>query len=258
MSPSWIFNTAIGALLLPPLNLMLLCALGLWLRPRHPRGGLALSGASLLILALICTRPGAMLFIAPLEKLNAPLLSVTGSNAQAIVVLGAGRISSAPEYGGQDIPSAMALQRLRYAAVLQRRMTLPVLITGGQPDGSAVSEAEIMARVLREDFAVPVQWLEPASDNTAENAQFSAVMLRKAGVRRIVLVTDAMHMQRAKLAFQQAGLEVLPAPTIFLSADAGNAADWIPRSYWLHQGYYATHEWLGLLWYQLRHRVSAG
>jgi uncharacterized SAM-binding protein YcdF (DUF218 family) len=257
MSASWIFNTAIGALLLPPLNLILLCALGLWLRRRHPRAGLTLSIASLLLLVLISTRPGAMLFVAPLEKLNTPLLSANGTNAQAIVVLGGGRLGNAPEYDGRDIPGSIALHRLRYAAALHRQSTLPILVTGGQPDGSAASEAEIMARVLREDFAVPVQWLEQASDNTAENAQFSAMILRKAGVRRVLLVTDAMHMQRAKLAFEQAGLDVLPAPTIFISADPGNATDLIPRSYWLQQSYYATHEWLGLLWYQLRHRTLA-
>jgi uncharacterized SAM-binding protein YcdF (DUF218 family) len=151
----------------------------------------------------------------------------------------------------------MALQRLRYAAKLQRETGLPILITGGRPDGSAESEAAIMARALREDFVVPVRWQEQESDNTAENAQFSAAILRKAGVQRILLVTDAMHMQRARLAFQQTGLDIVAAPTIFISAESGTAVDLIPHARWLQYSAYAMHEWLGLAWYRLRHHDPA-
>jgi uncharacterized SAM-binding protein YcdF (DUF218 family) len=257
MSASWIFNAAVGALLLPPLNLILLCVLGLWLTRRHPRTGATLSVLSLVLLIALSTRPGAMLVVAPLEKLNAPLSATDVKNAQAIVVLGAGRISNAPEYGGQDIPSSIALQRLRYAAKLQRETGLPILITGGRPDGSAESEAAIMARTLREDFVVPVRWLEPESNNTAENAQFSAAILRKAGVQRILLVTDAMHMQRARLVFKQTGLTIVAAPTAFTSAESGTAVDLIPHARWLQYCGYAMHEWLGLAWYRLRHQDRA-
>lgn len=254
MSAGWVFNAAVSALLLPPLNLILLCALGLYLRRRWPRCGLTLSVAALLALAFFSTRPGAMLFVAPLEKMNAPLAQADIAGAQAIVVLGAGRISAAPEYEGQDIPSPMALQRIRYAARLQRETKLPVLIAGGRPDGAAVSEAAIMARTLREDFAVPVQWLEQESGNTLENARFSAEILDKAGVRRILLVTDAVHMQRAKIVFRQSGLDVVPAPTIFLRAGRPTVVDYFPRSQWLQHTYYAAHEWLGLAWTCLRYR----
>ena len=40
--------------------------------------------------------------------------------------------------------------------------------------------------------------------------------LEAAGVRRILLVTHAMHMKRARDAFEAAGLEVVPAPTAWL------------------------------------------
>lgn len=255
MSVSWMINATISALLLPPLNLILLCALGLWLRRRWPRCGLALSVAALIALAVLSTRMGASLFVDPLEKMNPPLLSAQAAGAQAIVVLGGGRISNAPEYGGQDIPGSIALQRLRYAAKLQRETGLPLLVTGGQPDGSAESEAAGMARVLRDDFSVPVKWQEQMSNNTAENAQFSSRMLRAAGVQRILLVTDAIHMQRAKIAFQQAGLQVVPAATLFTSSVRVTLSDFLPTS--LHLASYALHEWLGLAWYWLRHRNPA-
>lgn len=255
MSLSWLINAVMGALLLPPMNLILVCALGLWMRRRWPRLGLALSIAALVVLTVISTRFGASLFITPLERLNPPLLSAKEVNAQAIVVLGGGRISAAPEYGGQDIPGAATLQRIRYAATLQRETGLPLLVSGGQPDGAAVSEASIMARVLQEDFSAPVKWIEAASNNTAENAQYSFRILNAAGVRRILLVTDALHMQRAKLVFEQMGLEVIPAPTIFISTGRSTPADFLPGS--LHNTSYAMHEWLGLAWYGLRYRNLA-
>ena len=254
MSLSWLINAAVGALLLPPLNLILVCVMGLWMRRRWPRFGLGLSIAALLILIIISTRFGASLFVTPLEQLNPPLLSAKDAGAQAIVVLGVGRISAAPEYGGQDIPSSYALQRLHYAAKLQRETRLPLLVTGGQPDGAAESEAAIMARVLQDDFSMPVKWIEGASNNTAENAQFSRRLLNAAGVRRILLVTDAMHMQRSKLVFEQMALEVIPAPTIFVTTTRPTLADFLPHAYWLQKSSYAMHEWLGLAWYALRYR----
>ena len=257
MSLSWFINAAIGALLLPPLNLILVCGLGLWMRRRWPRLGLGLSITALLVLTVISTRFGASLFITPLEQLNSPLLSAKDAGAQAIVVLGGGRISAAPEYAGQDIPSSPTLQRIHYAAKLQRETSLPLLVTGGQPDGAVESEAAIMARVLRDDFLVPVKWIEGASNNTAENAQFSYRMLNAVGVHRILLVTDAMHMQRAKLVFEQMGLEVIPAPTIFVTTMRPTLADFLPHAHWLQKSSYAMHEWLGLAWYGLRHRNLA-
>lgn len=254
MNTAWLVNVTLGALLLPPLNLILLCALGLYMRRRWPRLGLVLSIMALFVLAIFSTRFGASLFVAPLEKLNPPLQSLNATGAQAIVVLGGGRISNAPEYSGQDIPSSPTLQRLRYAAKLQRATHLPILVTGGRPDGAEVSEAAIMARVLKEEFSVPVQWLEEESNNTAENAQLSVRKLREAGVHKILLVTDAMHMERAKRSFTQVGLEVVPAPTIFRSTSRVTPVDFLPSSQWLQQTSYAMHEWLGMAWYSLRHR----
>ncbi|MFC7288906.1 YdcF family protein [Herminiimonas glaciei] len=253
MSSGWLFNAAASALLLPPLNLILLCALGLLLRSRWPRLGVAVSVLALLVLTVCSTRFGAGLFIVPLENQNPPLQVGDAAGAQAIVVLGGGRLSNAPEYAGQDIPGAASLQRLRYAANLYRSTHLPVLVSGGHPDGGSTSEASEMARVLKEDFSVPVRWLEEASNNTAENAQLSARMLRAAGVQRILLVTDAIHMQRAKWAYQQAGLEVAAAPTIFVSRAHATPADFLPSGQGLQLSSYALHEWLGLAWYRWRH-----
>ena len=254
---SVIVINAVSALLLPPLNLVLVCTVGLLLHRRHPRLGLALGGGALGLLLLLSTPAGALLLVAPLECRTAALGSARGTGAQAIVVLGGGRISDAPEYDGNDIPSIQALTRLYYAARLQRESGLPLLTTGGMPDGAAVSEAAIMARVLREEFSRPVAWMEGRSNTTAENAQFSAPILRQAGVRRILLVTDAIHMPRSRAVFEKTGLAVIPAPTIFFSHERLTALDFLPSGEGLRRSHYAMHEWIGLVWYWLRHRSDA-
>ncbi|MBS0309311.1 MAG: YdcF family protein [Proteobacteria bacterium] len=252
MSAGWLFNTVAGSLLLPPFSFVCLCALGLLLRRKWPRTGMTLAWLSLALLTLFSTRPGAMLVARPLEAMHAPLLVPEHAGAQAIVVLGGGRQANAPEYGGGDEPNLRSLARVRYGARLQRVTGLPILVSGGAPEGAARSEAALMASVLKTEFGVPVRWVEGASDNTAQNAYYSATLLRQAGIRRIILVTDAMHMARAYRSFTAQGLDVVPAPTMFYSQERGNAADWLPAARWLHVSDYALHEWLGRLWYALR------
>ena len=254
MNISWIITNAISALLLPPLNLAIPGIAGFMLRKRWPRFGAALGIASLIGLVALGTGAVAKLIVAPLENFAAPLASAHGTGAQAIVVLGGGRMKNAPEYGSKDIPSDATLMRLRYGAKLQRETGLPLLVPGGTPEGSTESEAAIMARALREDFAVPVKWLEQGSDNTAQNAQFSARILKQAGVNRILLVTDAVHMPRSQKIFMQNGLQVVPAPTSFRSRQPLSAIDFVPRGEAFDLSHYGMHEWVGLCWYRLRHQ----
>lgn len=252
MNASVIATKALSALLLPPLNLILLCAIGLWLRRRRPRLGLMLGAGALAALAVVSTPAGALLLLAPLEERNPPLASAHGTGAQAIVVLGGGRIMNAMEYDGRDIPSAPTLMRLRYAARLQRATGLPVLTTGGAPEGTGEPEAALMARSLQEDFAVPVRWIEGNSDDTAQNAAFSARMLAQAGVRRILLVTDGLHMPRSRAVFEKTGLEVVPAPTALWSRARLTPTDFLPSGAGLRRSHYALHEWIGIAWYRMK------
>jgi uncharacterized SAM-binding protein YcdF (DUF218 family) len=252
-------TNAVSALLLPPLNLVLVCAAGVMLCRARPRLGRAIALGALLLLVLFSTPAGSLLLAAPLERYSVPLTPVqaAGAGAQAIVVLGAGQASNQPEYGGNAVPTQRALVRLRYAARLQRETGLPLLTSGGTPNGLPESEAAIMARVLRQDFGVPVKWVEDRSDNTAENALLSAAMLRSTGVRRILLVTDALHMPRAQRIFEKAGFQVISAPTWFLSRARLTLQDFLPSGAGLNRSHYALHEWIGLLWYELRHRGIA-
>lgn len=256
MNASWVATNAAATLLLPPLNLLLVAGFGLLLHRRWPRAGLTLVVGAVALLLVLSTNAGSLLLVAPLERLASPLMAADVPAAQAIVVLGGGRLGAAPEYGGHDIPSLPTLARLRYAAHLQRASGLPLLVSGGSPDGAADSEAVLMARSLREDFAVPVRWLEQGSDNTAENARYAAQQLHGDGIRRILLVTDAMHMPRSQAIFARYGLQVVAAPTVFFSRPRLTPLDFFPGGEGLRRSHYALHEWIGLLWYRLRYGAA--
>lgn len=253
-----LINAIPRSLILPPANLFLLIAFGLLIWRRWPRAGRIVAGVGLAALAFLSTNAGASFLVEPLEGMTAALQAPERAGAQAIVVLAAGRLQDAPEYGGRDIPDYLALARLRYAAHLQRRTGLPVLVSGGvgakAADGKGESFGEVMAVALHEDFGVPVKWIEGRSRDTAENAAFSAAMLRADGIRRILLVTDAMHMPRSRTAFEREGMDVVSAPTMFFSDQARSPGAWLPSAEGMRRSWYAVYEWFGIAWYRLRYR----
>lgn len=253
MSLTWLLSNMLASLLLPPLAFILLGMIGLFISRRHRRTGQSIGALAIMLLVVLSTGAGSRLLVKPLELRALPIVAPAQSQAQAIVVLGGGRLRSAPEYGGRDIPSPQTLLRLRHGAQLQRQTSLPILVSGGAPDGRAESEAELMARSLREDFRVQVKWIEGSSEHTAQNAMRSAEQLKQAGIVHVLLVTDALHMNRAQLIFRMAGMNITPAPTGFIAQKPLTPDDFIPTVGALKNSHYALHEWLGLLWYRLRY-----
>ena len=149
--------------------------------------------------------------------------------ADAIVVLGSGRERGDPAWG-TDQPTGVGLERERYAARLAKASGLPVLTSGGLHYGTPPSEAELMAVSMQDDFGVTVRWKEERSRTTWENAQMSAEILLPAGIKRVVVVTQAWHMPRSVWSFEQAGFTVVPGPVGFLGVDnARPLGGWMPE-----------------------------
>jgi uncharacterized SAM-binding protein YcdF (DUF218 family) len=250
-----ILSSIARAVMLPPFSFFILFVGGWVLARRWPRLGGAVMGFTLLLSLVLCTVVGANLIVRPLESMATPLNASRAAGAQAIVVLSAGTIRHAPEYGNTDIPDYVALARLRYAAKLQHETALPILVSGGivSLDGGGTTLAAGLARALREDFVTPVKWLEERSTNTAENASESAKILLAAGYKRVLLVTDAMHMPRAERQFRRAGFDVIAAPTMFMTARSPGFFDFLPTAEGLRRANHAFYEWIGLIWYRVRY-----
>ncbi len=241
------WTAPIAALLLPPLAPLLAALLGYLLLASKPRSGRALLVLGLGSLGLLSTPLAGTTLLSLLE---APSADPLRHPAGAIVVLGAGAYFAAPEYGG-DTVNAYTLERLRYASRLYRRSGKPLLAAGGSPLGNATSEAAQMKSVLQDEWQIPVQWSEETSVNTLENARHSAAILASARIRRIYLVTHAWHMPRARLAFENAGFEVIPAPTGYTTRLTPSLLAFLPSGGGMLHSSIFCREILGLIWYRL-------
>ena len=245
---SWFTTNLVSAFLLPPLCFLLPVVLGLvWWRRLF---GQLLVGVGLAGLWMASTPYVADSALRWLEGL--PIAVDTRHQpADAIVVLGGGTYFDAPEYGG-DTVSSIELERLRYAARLYHETKRPILVSGGNPQGTKDAEARMAKAVLEDEFKVPVRWIEERSSNTAENARYSYEILHEHGIKRIYLVTHAWHMPRAQGAFEAAGFEVVPAPTAFTTRRPPDALAFVPDGDALHDSRVFAHEVIGLLWYRLK------
>ncbi|TVT45289.1 MAG: YdcF family protein [Denitromonas halophila] len=235
----------VAVLILPPAGPLLLIGLGLMVARLRTLAWLGWG------YALVVSMPITVDWLAaPLE--TAPPISLEAlQRTQAIVILGAGTRSYAPEYGDTTV-NGLALERLRYGAKLARDSGRPVLVAGGAPE-RRTPEALMMREVIEEEYGIVVRWAESASLDTRDNANLSARLLGAEGIDHIALVTHAAHMPRAKAAFEAAGLRVTPAPTGWLSNPDPEIewGDFIPNARSAYAGWFATHEWVGGLAYRL-------
>lgn len=98
---------------------------------------------------------------------------------------------------------------------LYRQGLAPLVTFSGTP-------YEVQTRkTLARDLGVPPEAIltEPTVHTTREEALKVGALLHARGIHRILLVTDALAMRRARRVFERAGFEVLPAPSI----GAGNS-----------------------------------
>lgn len=226
--------------------------------PRWPRLARRVTLLVLVVLFLWSWRPFAWLTSASLEA-PFPIEAYRSSDAEAIVVLAAGVLTP-----NVSRPVGMlnegSYERTRYAAWLYRNWRpLPVLATGGAlgPPGKKVVAAAAMKHLLITE-GVPAEsvWTEEKSLSTYENAVFSARLLHARNIRRIVLVTEGLHMRRAVLCFRKQGFVVTAAPCCVRSLNRFNRwTQFVPSAGAIEDNEYALHEWVGLLWYKLSGKI---
>jgi uncharacterized SAM-binding protein YcdF (DUF218 family) len=151
-----------------------------WLSKRTNLVLLTAVTASLLILLSVADK-GLTLFI-PADN---------GRKADAIVILGRGT-----EFG---------ILRTEVVAKLWQAKRSPLVFHSGMGDTPR-------ALPLLEKKGIPRQALdgENCSMTTPENAIFTAAILKQRGIKNIILVTDAPHMQRSILDYTDEGFQVIP------------------------------------------------
>lgn len=171
--------------------------------------------------------------------------------------------------GFLGIPEDSSLQVTEFTEAADR-LTAPLalyqqdrldylLLTGGSSQVlyTLPSEADMAARYLR-DMQIPDTAIlrETRSRNTYENAAFTQALLQEQypHARRLLLVTSAWHMPRAKACFDRVGLAVTPYPVDFMrSFSPPTPADiLLPNAGTLSAWEKILKEWVGLAAYWLK------
>lgn len=204
-----------------------------------------------LALYLLATLPVAGLLLQGLERQYVPPVSVHSTGkVDAIVVLGGGAVSNVPDVSGREALSAISMNRLITGLRLQKRLDVPIIISGGQVFADSGTEAAIAEKVLLE-LGVPAEQIftDPEARNTTENAANVAALCRKQNWHNIVLVTSAFHMPRSMLNFADRGLEVVPFPCDYQLSGQMQLSifSFVPQGFALELSAIALKEYLGIL-----------
>jgi uncharacterized SAM-binding protein YcdF (DUF218 family) len=239
--------------LIPPNLFILLAMVGVVLAWRTKRFGLVVATAAVGCLYLVSMPVVAHLLIRSTEAIaGGGPKPRTDAPPGAIIVLAADVWHSTVP-GAPGAVGPLTLERLAEAARQQRRLGLPILVSGGPADDEGDSAAALMSEVLRKDFGVDTRWREDRSGNTFENASFSAAILRRAGVPAALVVAQPWDMARALWSFRAVGYPAVPSPTHKGGALSLSVAAFLPQVTALRDSYYALHELIGLAWYQGRY-----
>ena len=267
---SFLFLSKLLPLFVYPLGLactLLVIALFFRLGKRRTRQKRAWQPSSLLIfLALIVLWLGSNGWVSnylvkSLEWQNIP---ETIPQAEAIVLLGGA--TKAPSYPRSMADLSEQGDRIIYAAKLYKDGKAPLIIaaggridwrSGGQP------ESEDMQQLL-EFIGIPPEAIiqEPKSLNTHENAVNVKEILVEKQMKKVLLVTSAIHMPRSLLIFKKQEIEAIAAPTDFLVTETSLnelttstqsiLLNLIPDVLNLEKTTKALKEYIGLFVYHLR------
>lgn len=244
---TYIIIKILKIIILPPGCFISLGVLAYFLRKRLRLISKVLGYFSIIML-LLCSLPiTAQLIIGDIGIGDNKIKPITNTkyseDIQAIVVLGC---------GSQMTPTLFT--RLSQAAKIHRKTNIPLLTSGGKSSPDKPSEAWFMKEILENDFRVSVKWLEEESKNTFQNAQLSYKLLTPHSVNKIYLVTDNLHMPRAKKIFEKAGFDVIAAPApLNIFNDKRSLNLFIPNAYSFIFIKYFFHEKLGRIYYNWRY-----
>jgi uncharacterized SAM-binding protein YcdF (DUF218 family) len=161
------------------------------------------------------------------------------ASADAIVVL------DAWASGDGEVNDSGVRRSMRAAELFRSGAAKTVVLSGSRargPDGGSGLPG-MFDLITRLGVPPSEIVMETESRNTHESAAHVAALARTGDWRRVVLVTDGLHMRRASLSFSRYGLSVQPAPVLL--SDMGGAQP----SLRLRRLRSLVHEYGGVLYY---------
>ncbi|WP_298441877.1 ElyC/SanA/YdcF family protein [uncultured Ferrimonas sp.] len=238
----WLKKAITAAILPVPLALLLMLT-GWALLRWWPKAGKGLLLVGPLYLLLLSFSPISVWLADSLES-RYPLYA--GQPLDYVLVLGSGHHSDPTRPIEQQL-SAVARGRLLEGLRLWRLNPQSTLVVSGYSGMDAVPHARMMQAAAINAGVPAGQILVLASaKDTQEEAQQTAAFV---GQQTAALVTSATHMHRSMISYQAAGLTPIAAPADFIATPTHS---WYLSSQNLLISQRALHEYIGLLWLQLK------
>ena len=242
----------VTAFLLPPgIFILLLCISGILLitHKRRKAGIFNIATGGLLWIAALS--PVGNRLMANIEQGQNIPVEIQGD---VIILLGGGIYPYARDFTGTGVPSEDMLSRVVTAVRAQKRLHLPILVSGGAIAGRT-PEAVVVRRFLL-DLGVPAEKIlvEDKSRDTTENARYCRSICSRHGFRRPLLITSGYHMRRSVFAFGREGMKVAPLPAFLRSSTTATNylfIDFMPNADALATTSAVLRERIGLLFYKL-------
>ena len=218
-------------------------------RRRRLGFGLCIAGLGLLVVGSLPSVADRLW--ASLES-QVPSSERPGETYDAIVLLGGmvsplGSTKDAPAWNDNierllTTRELLAQGRARAVIVSGGRMPVP----GLPPEAATLAEALVAFGIDRDRIIVEDQAL-----NTRENAARTKALAEQRGLRRLLVVTSAFHLRRAKGCFEAVGLEADYLPVDYRMREPNLDTHVFPRSDYLGDTARAIRERVGLVVYRL-------
>lgn len=136
----------------------------------------------------------------------------------------------------RDQPSPVYRARLDHAARLLAEGVAPRLVLTGGLTGDATRTEAAAGREYLLQRGVPdaAILLEDASRHTLENLFHARETLRQAGLRRVVVVSDGLHLARALAYSRGFGLDATGSPAPYPASRLARAARALREAFFVH------------------------
>lgn len=183
-----------------------------FIKPKIGKRLLLACGGAFYLLSMPIT---SYLLMAPIEgRSNENPYTLSATLPDAIVVMGCGH-SANPKIPKSSQYQECTLRRVVHAVMLHNELGVPVVFTGGRMGGKYLTEGEnnqllAISLGLRKEVTMS---LGDSHDTAQESVDISDEFRDK----RIILVTSASHVYRAKGYIEEKGVYVYTSPTDHLN-----------------------------------------
>jgi uncharacterized SAM-binding protein YcdF (DUF218 family) len=231
---------------------ILLFAIALTWRQKHVRRWKrrrALGALAIVFVLVMASEPVAQGLLGSLED-AAPDTYESSVVYDAVILLGGITDERIEAKRGQPAYNDNVERLIVVHKLLAEGKAKVAILSGGvmAAELAEFGEARTMGRQLRA-WGIPDEALilEETSKNTRENAVFTERIVRERGMGRVLLVTSAFHMLRARECYAAVGLRV---DTLRADYRAHPAGSLLPRASSLHVTTYALREIAGRFIYR--------